>query len=78
MIKLIKLFFTIKSRSTILLNKIRINDMCKMATDAGFDIVDQYIWYYDLEHNHFLTDEIKNELKASSQLKQNWFNYVQL
>ena len=48
------------------LNKVRINDMCKMATDAGFTVVDQYIWRYDLEHDHFLTNEIKNELSQYS------------
>ena len=40
--------------------------MCKMATDAGFTVVDQYIWRYDLEHDHFLTNEIKNELRDRS------------
>ena len=48
------------------LNKIRINDMCKMATDAGFTIVNQNIHYYDEESQMFLTDEINNELTQYS------------
>jgi ubiquinone/menaquinone biosynthesis C-methylase UbiE len=48
------------------LNKIRIDDMCKMAESAGFTILDQYVSYINKNDIHLLTDEIKKELSQYS------------